>query len=312
MSSATRQCYRRKICDECYGSSAESHFAARRRPRRSRRRRPRRGPAPASRGGWCRRTSARGPGSRARTRGAPRLAASRAGSTDLPPLLGPDAPSCVRVRTGPPTRCWRRRRIRRASRSTGPRGSTGPSSTRAAAWRRRPAGGTRSTGPRRRTAPRSPRSCAPVAAADAPRPRGPNSAYVAAVAVSTAGSPSTCSAMSSMCTPMSISGPPPAVARRVNQLPSVGDALAAQPAGLGVVDLAEHSGVDDLLQRLDVAAAAVVERHIEHPVIAFGRRHHLPGLRRVLGHRLLRRARAGRRRGRRPRPGGAAWSGWRC
>ena len=42
--------------------------------------------------------------------------------------------------------------------------------------------------------------------------------------------------MSSMCTPMSISGPPPAVARRVNQLPSAGDALAAQPAGLGVVD----------------------------------------------------------------------------
>ena len=67
-----------------------------------------------------------------------------------------------------------------------------------------------------------------------------------------------------------------------------GDPLAAQPAGLGVVDLAEHSGVDDRLQLLDVTSVAVVERHVEHPVVALSCLHHLPRLRRVLGHRLLR------------------------
>ncbi len=70
--------------------------------------------------------------------------------------------------------------------------------------------------------------------------------------------------MSSMWTPRSISGPPPAVARRVNQLPRVGNALATDPAGLRVVDRAQPAAVEQLLQGLDHAAAPVVERHVEH------------------------------------------------
>jgi hypothetical protein len=66
-----------------------------------------------------------------------------------------------------------------------------------------------------------------------------------------------------------------------------GDALATDPAGLGVVDLAEHAGVDDRLQRRDVAALAVVEGHLEHAPGPSGGLDHGGGRLARLGHRLL-------------------------
>ena len=91
-----------------------------------------------------------------------------------------------------------------------------------------------------------------------------------------------------MCTPMSISGPPPDGRPLGEPAAQAGDALAAQPAGLRVVDGPEHAVVDDLLQRLDLTATPVVERDVEHPVVPLGRVDHPLGRRRVLGDRLLR------------------------
>ena len=116
--------------------------------------------------------------------------------------------------------------------------------------------------------------------------------------------------MSSMCTPMSISGPPPGRRHPGEPAAEPGDPLAPQPARLGVVDVAEQPGVDDLLQRLHVAAAAVVERDVEYAVVAAGRLHHGSADLAVLGHRLLRQdVQAGVQRGDRDRrvQRGRAW-----
>src|SRR5215204_1920784 len=88
--------------------------------------------------------------------------------------------------------------------------------------------------------------------------------------------------MSSMCTPMSTKGPPPAVARRVNQLPTPG-----MPWRRSHPVLAKQMGIDDLLQCLDIATPAVIEHHVEYSIIALGRVHHLTGSRCVFSDRFL-------------------------
>jgi hypothetical protein len=67
-----------------------------------------------------------------------------------------------------------------------------------------------------------------------------------------------------------------------------GNALPTEPAGFRVVDIADQTSVDDLLERLHIPPAAVIEHNVQHSVVAFGRLDHPTGGRCILGDWFLR------------------------
>ena len=69
--------------------------------------------------------------------------------------------------------------------------------------------------------------------------------------------------------------------------PGSRNAAPPQPAGFGIVDLAQHVLLDELLQDPGLGAEPVVQGDHEEPAVAPGGRGHVPRLPRVQGHGLF-------------------------